>query len=293
MTMRITGEDAADVAYALQRFSWVRSIHMLPPRDHPDAFSLAIVLSPYGINELVQVHYALVEATGGRALPGRVLYVDSAIHDMSSLHPRWQRVSVGALEREWAHARIQQRKKEAKAAEQIQDVRAMEEAFRRIAEQAARDTPETNPTTSTPYRGALAVTFGATPILEVVADPFPSPRRLRVLVADEDPTTAKRISELPDVDVIEVADGWSAVDRLSKGDVDLALCAVKIGEFSGAKIHKLVATANPKMARRIVYLATETALSQAPPSSASGRVLARPISPDAVRSMLEALGPVA
>jgi CheY-like chemotaxis protein len=168
----------------------------------------------------------------------------------------------------------------------------MELAFRRIAEQAERDTPEAHPAVGSPYRGALAVSFGATPVLEVVADPFPSPRRLRVLVVDDDPTTAKRIAELADVDVIALDDGWSAVDRLTKGDVDLAVCAVSIAGFSGAKIHKLVATANPRMARRIVYLATETAVSQAPPSSASGRLLARPISPEAVRSMLDTLGRV-
>lgn len=290
--MRITGEDAADVAYALQRFPWVRAIHMLPPSEHPDAYSLAIVLSPYGINELVQAHYVLVEATGGRTIAGRVLYLDASIHDVAR-HSRWQRISIGPMEREWAHARIERRKNEAKAHDEVADLEAMADAFKRIAAQAERDTPEAHPTNMSPYRGALAVSFGATPILEVVSDPFPSPRRLRVLVVDEDPNTAQRIGELSDVDVIEVQDGWSAVDRLKEGDVDLAVCAVKVGEFSGAKIHKLVATANPKMARRIVYLASEAALSQAPPSSASGRLLARPISPEAVRSMLDVLGPVA
>jgi CheY-like chemotaxis protein len=291
--MKITGEDAADVAYALQRFPSVRSIYVLPASDHPDAFALAIVLSPYGIDELVQAHYALVEATGGRALAGRVLYVDAAIHDVAALHSKWQRVSIGPMERQWAHARIEERKESAKLDDRIQDLKAMELAFRRIAEQAERDTPEAHPAAvGTPYRGALAVSFGATAVLEVVADPFPSPRKQRVLVVDDDPTTAKRIAALSDVDVIWLDDGWSAVDRLTKGDVDLAVCAVSIAGFSGAKIHKLVATANPRMARRIVYLATETAVSQAPPSSASGRLLARPISPEAVRSMLDTLGRV-
>jgi hypothetical protein len=63
-----------------------------------------------------------------------------------------------------------------------------------------------------------------------------------------------------------------------------------VSGFSGAKLHTLVATARPDMARRIVFLASETAIAQAPPSSASGRVLMRPIEAEAVRALLQALG---
>jgi CheY-like chemotaxis protein len=286
----VTGEDVADIAYALDGFPWVQSIHTLPPVDHPDAFAFAIVLSPYGMNEVVRTHYALVAATGGRALPGRILYVDAAMSAVPVVHARGRRVSLGPVEREAAHARVEARKRHAEVATKLHDLAEMEAAFRRIAEQTSRDTPDNHPAVGSPYRGALAASFGAKPVFEVVADPFPSPRRMRVLVADEDPMTAKRIAELPDVDVIEVDDGWSAVDRLTNAEVDLAVCAVSVGGFSGAKIHKLVANARPEMARRIVYLASENAVSQAPPSSASGRVLARPISSAAVRSLLETLG---
>lgn len=271
--MFVSGEDIADVVCALEHLPAVRTVNMLPPRLDPEAYSIVVVLSPYSITELVKTHYAVVEATAGRTLAGRILYVDGG----KATNVRGRPVKLTDAELGAGRARVAERKKQNEL-DAVLDREAMESAFHALEGRAANDV-------------AVAVTFGPTPILEIVPDPFPSPRRLRVLVADDDPITAKRIGELSDVDVIEVEDGWSAVDRLSHGDVDLAVCAVKLGDFSGAKIHKLVATANPAMARRIVYLASEVAVSQAPPSSASGRLLARPISPDAVRSLLETFGP--
>lgn len=272
--MFVSGEDIADVVCAVEHLPAVTRVHMLPPNLDPNGYSIVIVLSPHSISELVKAHYAVVEATGGRALAGRILYVDGD----QTTYVRGRPVTLTPAELDLARARVAERKQENELGAMF-DRAEMQAAFRELEAQEAPS-------------GAVAVSFGPMPMLEVVSDPFPGPRRMRVLVVDEDPSTAKRIAELPDVDVIEIDDGWSAVDRLSKGDVDLAVCAVKVGEFSGAKIHKLVATANPKMARRIVYLASELALSQAPPSSASGRLLARPISPEAVRSMLDTLGPV-
>lgn len=266
--MFISGEDIADVVCAVEGIASVKRVHIAPSLS-PSAFRFVISLAPFRVSDVVEVHAAIVEATGARELEGRIQYID----EENPPSTRGRPVDLSDGERAAAKTRIEDRKTMAELTP-IFDRQTIEDAFRGVIEPASM----------------ISVSFGAVPKLEAQSS---SARRSRVLVVDEDPITAMRIAELSDVDVIQMTDGWSAIDRLKEGDIDLAVCAVKIGEFSGAKIHKLVATANPKMARRIVYLASEAALSQAPPSSASGRLLARPISPDAVRSMLETLGPVA
>lgn len=266
--MFISGEDIADVVCAVEEIPSVRRVHITPSLT-PSAFRFVVAVSPFDVGALAEVHLAIVEATGARELEGRIQYVD----DEAALSTRARPVDLDEGERAAARTRIGDRKTMAELTPMF-DRQAIEAAFRAVDGRPSM----------------LTVSFGPAPKLDAHSS---STRRSRVLVVDDDPITAMRIAELHDVEVIEVQDGWSAIDRLKEGDVDLAVCAVKIGEFSGAKIHKLVATANPKMARRIVYLASEAALSQAPPSSASGRLLGRPISPEAVRSMLEALGPVA
>ena len=247
--MKIEREDLVDLTLAVEKLASVAGVYALPPRDDSHAYAVMIVLSPYTVPNIVEVHYALVTAARDRSILSRVRLAEA-----TSLRGEEQRIVLTTEERERGRQR-----------------------------EADRPPPEPEELAALATELRQRIERDATEVGE---------RRRRVLVVDEDPITAKRIGELSDVDVIEVEDGWSAVDRLKEGDIDLAVCAVKIGEFSGAKIHKLVATANPKMARRIVYLATETALSQAPPSSASGRLLARPISAEAVRSLLDTLGPV-
>lgn len=88
---------------------------------------------------------------------------------------------------------------------------------------------------------------------------------------------------------MHVTGGWSALEHLVEGNFDIALCAVALGEWSGAKLYKMVAKQRPKMAGRIVFVAAEEAVAQAPPSASLGCVcvLARPVDPFAVQRLLD------
>jgi len=80
----------------------------------------------------------------------------------------------------------------------------------------------------------------------------------------------------------------AALDALTVTDqppFDIALCAVALGDWSGAKLYRLVAQTRPEAASRIAFLADRGAVDAAPPSNARARVLARPVDPAAVRDL--------
>ncbi len=313
--MTVSREIEADLLCAIAGFPWIDGVYALQPapsaREDPNVLTIAIVLAPYDIQELVQTHYAILAATGSYDLPGRILYVNGAARAPVPL-ARARRLSINPPEREAALRRIEERKADAarkavfEKAVQLHDV---ELAFRRLAEQAARDRPPAVPPAGSPYRldkplielnqselqrfvehafegSAIAAPLG-TVALEVVDDPFPSPPRKRILLADDDAATQAVLSGMQDVEVVCARDGWTAIDRLTQDDFDLAVVAVVLGGFSGAKIYRLAVNERPEVASRVVFLASESAVSHAPPSSASGRVLARPLNVEAVRALLK------
>ncbi|HSO35025.1 MAG TPA: response regulator [Labilithrix sp.] len=322
--MRFDPEIEADIAAAVEGFAWVEAVYTLTMSDaasaHPDALSFAIVLAPYGINELVKTHYAVLVATGSRAATGRVLYVNGAMAPPTPL-ARARRIASSPEERESARRRIAQRRGEADEAERRSGgapaVDELERAFRQLAQNASRDSDNASaPAAPSPYRAspgksldqysqaelqelvdrafagsAITATFASgAAVVEIVRDPFPARARRRILVADDDPATLAALRGLVDVDVVYAHDGWTAIDQLTEGTFALALCAVVLGDFTGAKIHRIVAKARPEMASRMVFIARESVVAQAPPSSASARVLSRPIDPAAVLALLERLG---
>lgn len=278
--MVITREDEADVACAVEGFPFVAAVYALDlgdrARAHPDALTFAVVLCPYGVNELVLAHYALVEATDGREIPGRILYVNAEAQRPAPLaHAR--RILLDPVERDAALTRIALRR--ARAATRpvpAIDRRELALAFGELAQRADGGFA----------RSSITATLRSRPVLEVERDPFPPKPRPRVLVVDDDSTTEEAMAALDGVDAVLVTDGWSAIDRLTSEPFDLAICAVIVAGFSGAQIHRVVAKSHPEMASRIVFLASADAVSRAPPSAARGRVLTRPLDPADVLALL-------
>jgi CheY-like chemotaxis protein len=305
--MRVSPELLADVEVAVADLAFVEGVHELQPhpeaREHPDALLLAIVLSPYTVRSLVQVHYSVLRATEDRQLTGRVLYVNA---DQPTPFPMRGavRVKPSAGERERAMRRLEERTRrtdsspEASAAE----LKAIETAFAELVARAAHDpTATVSLPPGSPYRpeqhtapalkdqtfhSAISAGFAPGAILEVVPDPFPSPPRKRILVADEDPATSAALRALREFDVVQVSDGWSAIDELVGGAYDLAICALNVGEFPGVKIYRMVAKSRPDVASRIYFLTEHETIAQAPPSTARNRILSRPLSPEAVLRVL-------
>jgi CheY-like chemotaxis protein len=303
----------ADVTAAVDGFPWVDGVYVLSQTDltraHPDALSFAIVLSPYRINELVEAHYAVLAATGTHEVAGRVLYVDGAMLTHLPL-ARARRIVLTAEERQLARERAAQRKpqteeltdslrEELKSGleEGLARVERLNRELRELLDDARRFIDESGgPSDPSPYRGyagsAILATFARGGlVIDVVKDPFPAPSRRRILVVDDDEATLDGVRAIPNVDVVHAADGWTAIDQLTEGEFDLVLCAVVLGDFTGAKIHRMVVKARPAMASRMVFIARESVVSQAPPSSASARVLSRPVDPAAVVALLERIAP--
>lgn len=294
--MILTREVEVDVATAVAEMPWVVGVHALELGPaaalYPDALLLAVVLSPYSVTGLVEAHYALVTATGGHDVPGRITYVDDAQRRPAFME-KTRMIMPTPQERDEARARIAARRESAEQAAWPPSMqREIEAAFARLAEQAAPDAAAP-PASGPPYRsrgavGPIRVRLAPGPVLELVKDPFASaPKTKRVLVADADPQAATALAGLTGVEVVSVTDGWAAVDQLTASDFDLVLCALVVGELQGAKILRMIAKDRPHNASRIYFLAREETIAQGPPSSASGRVLARLITPVLVQSLLE------
>jgi len=305
--MHVGRELLADVEVAVADLSFVDAVHELQPhpdaRRHPDALLLAVVLSPFTVRSLVQVHYAVLRATEDRQLTGRVLYVN-ADQPMPFPMRGAVRVRLSAGERQGAKRRREERTRrtDSSAEASAAELKAIEAAF---SELVARSADEPSATVSRPagspyrpeehaalgskgqpFQWAISAGFAPRAVLEVVADPFPSPPRTRILVADEDPATGAALRGVEDFHVVQVSDGWSAVDELLGGAFDLAICALNVRDFPGVKIYRMVAKSRPDVASRIYFLTAHETIAQAPPSAARNRILSRPLSAEAVLRVL-------
>jgi DNA-binding response OmpR family regulator len=120
----------------------------------------------------------------------------------------------------------------------------------------------------------------------VVSDPFPTGPRARILVIDEDTDTADTLRRSNDFEVTHIDEGWAAVDAVEKTDYDAILCALRVGAMSGASLHRLIVKTRPSLAPRVAFVAARHVVASAPPSSALGRVLARPVTVEHVRALL-------
>jgi CheY-like chemotaxis protein len=274
-------EVEVDVAFALERLPAVVGVYALSPllsaelAAHPDAVIFAVALRPYTITNLVEAQYAVLAVTSYDTC-GRMLYVN-AEGALPTPMRRARLIKMGDVERKGAPARAAERAVDA------QRLRRLEEAAGQRAAMAAE-----LQRVLTNLDAPIAVSFQSG-IFEVVPDPFPSPFVIppRILVADDDATTVTSLRTLESVDIVHVTDGWSALEQLVEGDFDIALCAVVLGDWSGAKLYKMVAKQRPKMAARIVFLAARAAVAEAPPSTSLGRVLSRPVDPSAVQRLLD------
>lgn len=298
-----------DLAVAVEGLPFIEGVYRLSPSAiavaHPDVLLFGVVLSPWGISELVKTHSAIVSALDGYEAAGRILYVDGARDEP---RPMWRakRISVGPVEREGASVRIKKNRARAAsrndAGSELRRLEAMRATFQALADQATRELEgHVRPTAraaAAPYRTGqpVVVMTSLDGVLEVVADPFPE-LRLRVLVVDEDAATAEAVRALSRVEVEVADDPWSAVETLTAPDAhfDLAIVALvfpDVPEMSGAKIYRMVRASRPELAARIVLVASGSAVAEhgdRPPSSTQARVVARPVTEESLRPILAPL----
>lgn len=317
----LTRETLADIACAIGDLPWVDGIHAfdLQPSasGHPDALHLAIVLSPYRVRDLVATHYALLAATSHQ-VTGRVLYVNKAWSSPVPLKSA-RRVVVAPEEKQAALQRIAARREVATrvSAEALHLRRDVERAFRAVAHAQAEQPfriEKPKPRRRSPYRrgkplneynqeelqalvegafdvAAVVVQLDGTE-MEVVDEPFaqesaPTTAAKRVLVIDDDLETARALARSSEVEAIVVSDGWQAIDAISANAFDLVICAVIVGELTGAQLFRMAVKARPEMAKRFVFLANESAVASARPETVGVRVVARPLELATVRRLLD------
>lgn len=277
--------DAADVVAAIEDQAWVEGVYALSTHAHPDAFDFAIVLEPYNQTNIVATHYAIVAATGGRRIPGKVMYVDAGLSALPAPMAKARRLTLTAAERAAAQSRIAARRAEWEHApdrvELERDFAAVLNNLRLLRENAAIIAAE--PATGLPYRGGISVDFQKG-IIAVVPDPFPTQPRPRVLLVTEDPDLARPLQR--EFEVVHVDDGWAAVEHVEKTSFDVILCALRVSGMSGASLHRLIARTHPEAASKIAFLVSAETASNAPPSSASGRIVALPLTAERVRQLL-------
>jgi CheY-like chemotaxis protein len=140
------------------------------------------------------------------------------------------------------------------------------------------------PVTGPVYRGAITIDFEKG-ILGIEPDPFPTLPRPRVLVVTEDVEPARALRA--DFEVVHVDDGWAAVEQVEKTEFAIILCALRVSGMSGASLHRLIAKTRPGAVAKIAFLASAETAAAAPPSSASGRIVALPLTAERVRHLLE------
>jgi CheY-like chemotaxis protein len=271
----IDRDDEVDIACALGKLPAVAAIYKLDAADpgaHPDAFVLGVALRPYTGAFVAEAHYALLRAFD-HATTGRVLYMnaDMAVPPFAA---KGRILEPTATERAAAGPRLAARAQDAARLQRLEAASGLEGDLQHA--RARLDEPV-----------AVSLESG---VFEIVPDPFPSPkvRGPRILVIEDDLETKTRLKQLEGVEIVHITNGWEAIDALTTTDFDLALCALRLGEdFTGARLFRLVSKERPAMAARIVFLAAPHAIAGAPPSSAMGRVLPRPVDVEAVRNLLD------
>lgn len=277
--MVLTREQEVDAAFALASLPSVVGVFVLVQRradvaSEEDAYMLAILLRPYSATMMVEAHYRLL-AVVGRKLTGKVIYVAADVEPLPAFVGRARRITLTAAERDVAAARAPELEAEARH-------QRLEET-ERTAMEAAMTRALTNEVDA-PV--AISLDSGE---FEIVRDPFPAPkdRHPRVLLVDDDEREAPVLRVIERIEIVHVHESWEAIEHLVYGDYDLALCALRVGDITGARLYRIVAKQRPYMAARIVFMAEAASILAAPPSSALGRVVPRPVSLETVRELLE------
>jgi CheY-like chemotaxis protein len=131
--------------------------------------------------------------------------------------------------------------------------------------------------------------------------PIPAPRRpaevkplndkvaRRVLVVDDDPTTAMLLASMQGdpLDATVTSDEWEALDQIAAGAPDLVVCSVSLRTRGGTPFYRLLWNAHPELKHRFVFI---TRAEAAPSSTTSGRaapVVERPLTRDVIAALLE------
>ncbi len=277
--MVLTREQEVDAAFALASLPSVVGVFVLVQRRadvaSEDEYMLAILLRPYSATMMVEAHYRLL-AVVGRKLTGKVIYVAADVEPLPAFVGRARRITLTAAERDVAAARAPELEAEARHQQRLEE-----------AERAAMEAAMTRALTNE-VDAPVAISLDSGEF-EIVRDPFPAPkdRHPRVLLVDDDEREAPVLRAIERIEIVHVHESWEAIEHLVYGDYDLALCALRVGDITGARLYRIVAKQRPYMAARIVFMAEPSSIMAAPPSSALGRVVPRPVSLETVRGLLE------
>jgi CheY-like chemotaxis protein len=111
----------------------------------------------------------------------------------------------------------------------------------------------------------------------------------RVLVLDDDPTTAMLLTSMQGgtVEPTVTRDEWEALDHIAAGAPDLVVCSLSLRTRGGTAFYRLLWNAHPELKQRFVFI---TRADAAPASTTSGRaaaVVERPLTRDVIAELVE------
>ena len=126
--------------------------------------------------------------------------------------------------------------------------------------------------------------------LEDVSKAPPEAALPRVLVVDDDPTTAMLLASMQGspMEVTVTSDEWEALDQIAAGAPALVVCSVSLRTRGGTPFYRLLWNAHPELKQRFVFIARADAAPASAPAS-SGRappVVERPITRDVIARLL-------
>ncbi len=113
-------------------------------------------------------------------------------------------------------------------------------------------------------------------------------KRPRVLVVDDDPTSAMLLSSMQgsNFDATVTCDEWEALDHIDAGAPDLVVCSLSLRTRGGTPFYRLLWKAHPELKTRFIFIAS---VDGAPSSTSSGRpapVVERPLTKAVLAELL-------
>lgn len=90
-----------------------------------------------------------------------------------------------------------------------------------------------------------------------VAKPKPEPKRIRILLVDDEPIIRAMITRfLREYDIVEAANGREALDHIEKSSTpfDLILCDVTMPDLGGDRVYQTIQASHPGLEERIVFI---------------------------------------
>jgi CheY-like chemotaxis protein len=116
---------------------------------------------------------------------------------------------------------------------------------------------------------------------------------MRILVIESDPVTAEVIeTSFPSQhEVVSLGSGRAALERIAIGrPFDAVLCEIDPPDMTATELYEKLEDGSPRTALRVIFLVADAKAHRAFLEKPRKRYLARPVTADALRDAISAIG---